>query len=417
MKELFFIHDTLDNKISYYLLVFFLMALPFEHFFSEILLTCFAVHTLIQLKKDKLRKLRNKAVWVIASIFFLNLITIIYSNYPSEGFKDVDHQLGILLFPVCFSVTNIDFKKYKLSFLKIFALACTVTIAYLYIDVFYIIYYFHLPFFSIVSKPFINQNFSAPIGLHATYLSMYVTLSISTFLYFFFRSHKLKNWKYIFLTVILFAGLVQLSSRAVFISTLIIVIITIPAFLLNGKGRLQFFLISFLTFLVIILTITNIGSLKKRYISDLENDLTENGVTPDLSKTRAARWNLEMGLISNSPLIGYGSGSEKYILKEKYFEKKFYVSYLLELNSHNQYLSFLINTGVFGLLLYLYILYFGFSSAIKNRDFLFISFLILVAIVSISENILNLNKGIFFYSFFFSFFLLSTSKENASSPL
>jgi O-antigen ligase len=417
MKELFFINDTLDNKISYYLLACFLIALPFEHFFSEILLSCFAIHTLIQLKKNKLSTLKNKAVWIIASIFFLNLITIIYSNYPLEGFKDVDHQLGIVLFPVCFSVTNIDLKKYKLSLLKIFALTCTATIVYLYIDAFRVIHYFHLPLLSILSEQFINQKFSAPIGLHATYFSMYVALSISTFLYLFFGDPGLNNWKYIFLTVILFAGLIQLSSRSVFISTCIIVMITIPVLLLNGKKRLPFFLISFLTLLLIILAITNFDSLKKRYVSDLENDLSENAVTPDLSKTRVERWNLELGLISKSPFIGYGSGSEKYILKDKYFEKKFYVSYLLELNSHNQYLSFLINTGVFGLLLYLYILYFGFAAAIKNRNFLFVSLLILITIVSISENILDVNKGIFFYSFFFSFFLLGSTKENVSSSL
>ena len=155
--------------------------------------------------------------------------------------------------------------------------------------------------------------------------------------------------------------------------------------------------------------------MKKRYISDLENDLSENGITADLSETRMKRWNLEMALISKTPFIGYGSGSEKYILKEKYFREKFYRSYLLELNAHNQYLSFLINTGIFGLSLYLYILHFGFSVAIKKRDFLLLSFLILIAIVSISENILAVNKGIFFYSFFFSFFLMSASKENTSS--
>ena len=412
MKKLFFIKDTFDNKISYYLLACFLIALPFEHFFSERLLICFSVHTLIQLKKSKLPALKNKIVWIIASIFFLNLITIIYSNYPSNGLKHIGHQLGILLFPVCLSVTNIDLKKHKSSLLKIFALTCTATIVYIYIDAFRVIHYFHLPVFSIVSKQFINQRFSAPIGLHATYLSMYVALSISTFLYIFFLDPGCKNWKYIFLTVILFAGLIQLSSRSVFISTCIIVMITIPVLLLHGKKRLSFFVISFLILLLIILAITNFDSLKKRYVSDLENDLSENAVTPDLSKTRVARWNLELGLISKSPFIGYGSGSEKYILKDKYFEKKFYVSYLLELNSHNQYLSFLINTGVFGLLLYLYILYFGFAAAIKNRNFLFVSLLILITIVSISENILDVNKGIFFYSFFFSFFLLSASKEN-----
>jgi O-antigen ligase len=123
------------------------------------------------------------------------------------------------------------------------------------------------------------------------------------------------------------------------------------------------------------------------------------------------RWNLELQLIKKSPLIGYGGGSEKDVLKEKYFEQKFYRSYLFQLNAHNQYFSFLINSGIIGLFVYLYFLFFGFSGAIKKRDFLLLSFLILIAVVSVSENILDVNKGIFFYSFFSSLFLLNPDQK------
>ncbi len=316
MKKLFFINDSLENKISYYLLAGFLIALPFDHFYSEVLLECFVIHTLIHLRKNQLPALKNKRVWIIASIFFLNLIAISYSNYKAEGVKDITHQLGILVVPVCLSITNLNLEKYKLFLLKIFALTCTFTIAYLYIDAFRVIHFFHLSYTSIFSGTFISQNFSAPIGLHATYLSMYVALSISIFLFFFFKDRRYKNWKYIFFTGILFAGLIQLSSRSVFISMCFIIIITIPVLLFQGKKRLHFSLVSLLAFSFIILIITNVDSFKKRYINDLEDDLSNTIVPRDLSETRMKRWNLEMGLISNSPFTGYGSGSEKYILKE-----------------------------------------------------------------------------------------------------
>lgn len=413
MKRLFFINESVENKISYYLLAAFLIALPFEHFYSEILLTCFAIHTLIHLKKSRLTTLKNNAIWIISSIFFLSLFTIFYSNYMAEGFKDVDHQLGILLFPVCLSVANIDLQKYKLALLKIFAITCTVTILYLYIHAFGVIHYFHYRYFSIFNKSFINQNFSAPIELHATYLSMYVALSISIFLFLFFKKPGLKNMKYILFSAVLFAGSIQLSSRSVFIAMCLIIIIAIPAMLLHGKERLHFSIVSLLVFLVLISTIANIDSLRKRYVSDLKDDLSETAVAPDLTETRMKRWDLELELIKKSPWIGYGSGSEKQVLKDKYFKEKFYRSYLFELNAHSQYLSFLINSGIVGLFLYLYILLYGFSKAIKRRDFLLLSFLILIAVVSISENTLDVNKGIFFYSFFSSLFLLNPEKNQA----
>jgi O-antigen ligase len=219
--------------------------------------------------------------------------------------------------------------------------------------------------------------------------------------------------KYILFSAVLFAGLIQLSSRSVFIAMCLIIIIAIPALLLHGKERLHFSIVSLLVFLVLISTIANIDSLRKRYVSDLKDDLSETAVAPDLTETRMKRWDLELELIKKSPWIGYGSGSEKQVLKDKYFKEKFYRSYLFELNAHSQYLSFLINSGIVGLFLYLYILLYGFSKAIKRRDFLLLSFLILIAVVSISENTLDVNKGIYFYRFFSSLFLLNPEKNQA----
>ena len=100
MKKLFLINDTFENKVSYYLLACFLVALPFDHFYSEWLLIIFCIHTLIHLRKNNLHALRDKKIWIVASIFFLNAVAIAFSKYQTEGYNDVVHQLGILLFPV-----------------------------------------------------------------------------------------------------------------------------------------------------------------------------------------------------------------------------------------------------------------------------------------------------------------------------
>jgi O-antigen ligase len=411
MKKFFLINDTLENKISYYLLASFLMALPFDHFYSEWLLIIFCIHTLIHLKKSKLTALRNKKIWIIASLFFLTVAAIIFSHYKADGFKDINHQLGILLFPVSLSLTNLDIAKYKLLLLETFGFTCTITILYLFFNAIRIIHYFHLSYFSLISNTFINQNFSAPIGLHATYLSMYATLSISIFLYLFFSNKYFKKYIYLFCTVILMAGLLQLSSRSAIISTGVISLFAIPLLLLQGRKKLLLFIASLAISLVAIMVISQISSLKKRYISDLENDLAYYTNPADQSESRMLRWGLEWQLIQQSPFIGYGSGAEINILKDKYFENKFYKSYIVELNAHSQYLSFLIRAGIPGLLFFLYVLFYGFANAIKRKDFIFLSFMIIITLVSVSENILDLNKGVFFYAFFYPLFLLATSKE------
>jgi len=152
-------------------------------------------------------------------------------------------------------------------------------------------------------------------------------------------------------------------------------------------------------------------SFKERYISELKTDLTENNKIIENAEPRLTRWAAILELIKSSPVIGYGTGSEKELLKEKFFEKKLFTSYLHEFNAHNEYLSFLIKTGLIGLALFLYVLYVGFATALQRRDILFLNFMVLIVTVGVSENFLDVNKGIFFFSFFFSVFLFRGKEQ------
>ena len=408
MKHFFFIDDTLRNKISYYNILLFLVSLPFDRFYSQIVLISFTIHTVIQLRNYPARSILSKPVFILTAIYFLNLIGILYSVDKTQGLYDIEKQLAILLFPVIFYLNGLDLGKYRKRLLQVFGITCTVTILYLYFDALHIIRYNRLPYSSLFTYAFINQNFSSSIELHATYLSMYVALSLTFLLYLL--AHETAFWKRILFGVsvlICCGGLLQLSSRAVFISVIIIVALILPFFLLKGVKRMKVIIITSLIIIAAIFSITRIGIFKERWVTSLKSDLDPNFVYTELSEPRAVRWKSAWELIRRSPVVGYGSGSEIKLLKDKYFENKLFVSYLDELNAHNQYLSFFIKYGIIGLMLYLFTLSYGFLKAWKNKDAVFFSFMVLIAIVSLSENILDVNKGIFFYGFFFSFFIFA----------
>ena len=413
MKRLFIIEDNVANNISYYLLAAFLIGLPFDRFYSEWLLIVFCLHTLIHFKVESLIRLKNKKVWIAGSVFIVSILCVTYSLHPHEGFKDALDQIAILLFPIFLSITNLDLQKYKYRLLEIFGLTCVVTVVYLFFKAFEVIWHFHLPIAALLKTPFLNQNFTARIELHATYFSMYVLLSMCIFLFLFYLTPSKKNQKYIFYSLILLAGLLQLASRSTIIAAFLLIVFIIPLFLFHRKKRTIFFITSLLLSALIIFSILNVDSLRKRYVSDLENDLSEKFRDPgDLTESRMSRWKVEWQLIEKSPLLGYGTGSEKFVLNEKYFENKFYRSYLLSLNSHNQFLSCWLTAGLAGLLIYLYVFYFSLKISIKRKDFLLLSLISLLFIVSFSENILDVSKGLLFYGFFLSFLLLH-GPENA----
>lgn len=400
-------NDTLENKISYYHLVAFLVTLPFDRFYSELALISFLIHTLIHLTKQKLRNVFTFQTLVLSSVFLIGVIGLLYSHDRSEGSMDLQKQLALLLFPVLLACCGLDLKKYLMNLLLLFSFTCVLTILYLYLDAVRIILYNHLPLSTLFTGAFINHNFSEPIDLHATYLAMYCGMSESILFYLFLTETKRSNRVIYFLALcILLAGLLQLASRAVLISG-VAVALCFPFLLYKRTGRAQVFIIITGVLVVAGILILNISSFKMRYVAQLKNDLTQQSINAEIIEPRITRWHYILQDIQRSPAIGYGTGSEKRVLNQTYFDNKLYNSYLHELNSHNQYLGILVETGIWGLLVFLLTLIVGISSAIRQKNILFLSFLIIICVVSFSENLLDTNKGIFFYAFFFSLFVLS----------
>ncbi|NOT49905.1 MAG: O-antigen ligase family protein [Chitinophagaceae bacterium] len=406
--------ESLENKITYYHIAAFVILLPFDRFYSELVLISLLLHTLIHINRTKLRSAFSTKNLILSSAFTLTLAGAIYTSDTTEAFKDLQRQSAILLFPFIFSIAGLDLQLYKIRILKLFGLTCVVILLYLYTDALRILLYNKLPVNSLFSQAFLNHNFSEPIGLHATYLSMYAALSVAVFSYLFLKE-KRNNYRLLYAIAIsiLLAGLLQLASRSVLLATIIFIIIGFPLLLFTGVQRFKFIIVSVVVLLVALLGIIKIDSFKKRYISELKNDLTQTSINNEVLEPRILRWHYALQLIKQAPVIGHGSGSEKRLLKEKYFENKLYNSYLNELNAHNQYMGISLKTGVVGLLIFLLTLFYGFAIIWRSRDIVFAAFMIIISIVSFSENILDVNKGIFFYAFFFSLFVHSSKPFGA----
>ncbi|MBD0278035.1 MAG: O-antigen ligase family protein [Flavisolibacter sp.] len=411
MGNAFAIQDSFRNKVSLYHIVLFLAFLPFDRFYSEIIFISFAIHTLIHLNKNDSSRIFRKEIILLQSVFFISLVCSFYTVYKHEAYDLLIRQLSILLFPVLLFFNPIDLKKYAKGILLSFAFVCTVVISYLYFDAIRIIRFYHLPFASLLSSYFMNHNFSEPLDIHATYLSLYVCLSLITLIYYFlFEDEKKIKVLYLVAGSILLAGLIQLGSRAVFVAFLLAFCLVIP-FALKGRKRLSFLIVSLLLSASLTLAIAYVHTYKSRYLLELKNDLSEDPLWNTTTGSRMERWQLAFELVKNAPLIGYGTDSEVVLLKEKYFENRLYNAYLNNLNAHNQYISFLITGGILALVVYLLTLAFGLRLAIKSKNIIFAGFIVLLLATSVSENILERNKGIFFYSFFLSFFVCAELKS------
>lgn len=403
--------DSLTNCISYYHLMMLLVFLPFDMFFTHVVFISFALHTLLHIKKERLKQLFTLQNAILQAVFFIVLLSVSYTSFTAKAWTDVTRLLLILLFPLFFSLNSLNINKYRDKLLFIFSLICTLTIAYLYLHVLMLIRYFGLPLSDFFSHVFLNQNFSDPINMHATFFSLQVAIAFFYFLTQLFKAKTL-NYRLLYqaLTLLLFAGLVQLGSKAILITVLLALNLAVPFFIIPKPRRLRYIWTISTLSVVFIAGLLATNSLRARYVTGLKTDLSDP-VLAESVEPRLSRWNASLELVAKKPIFGYGAGSEVAILGDQFFNRKLYISYLNRFNAHNQFLTFLLITGIAGLLVYLLTLAYGFKIALSKKDLLFFIFLLLIAIVSLSESILNAEKGVFFYSLFFSFFVFSTQND------
>jgi len=279
---------------------------------------------------------------------------------------------------------------------------------YLYIDALVTIRHFKLPYAMLFSGNFANHNFSEPIGMHATFFSMQIGLALVFLLWLLLKEKAFYN-RLLYLTcaVILTAGMVQLSSKSVFIALFLAINIAVPYFLLQGAKRRRYIIIAASLSLLLVAGILSSAAFRERYVTQLATDLSP-AKTGESLDSRLARWNVIVQLIEKKPVVGYGTGTELGLLHDNFFTNRLYNSFLHNLNAHNQYLSFLLKSGVIGLLVYLGALAFGLNVSFHQKDVLLFVFILIITCVSFSENLLDVDKGIFYYAFFYSFFIFST---------
>ena len=122
---------------------------------------------------------------------------------------------------------------------------------------------------------------------------------------------------------------------------------------------------------------------------------------------RIERWVAAWKLIEKNPWIGYGTGQEKRVLFEKYGEMGLTTTLEQGYDSHNQFIAFTLQSGIFGLLAFIAMMLYGFYLSLKGRNYIYFSFLFVITGICTIDNFLEVNKGIFFFTFFNAFFFLS----------
>lgn len=411
----FSVKNEVKNKVNiicYYLILGYIISLYNNApVLTNILMVLLLIFSLLNIRElGFLNSLQqNRACVSITIIFFLLLISVIYSNNKVEGMAIIVQKTPLFIIPITFCFLN--FKK-EVWYKIILFYAITTTIASL------------LGFSAGVYNMLIsddsgflyNDNICSLFSKQAVYFAWYISVAIIIFTVYLNENYQLKQrYKfYIYIASIwLFFILFMLASRTSMLALILIWIWYLGKKLVQKKKYLEGAIIIF----SLIIGSTFVGMLFPKTLNrfkgttdinfQYDNKNVENhfNATYDKSKwnssnTRAAIWNCAIEVWRENILIGTGIGDRTPDLLKKYEDKNFLYGINTNKNTHNQYIDILISTGIIGLIIFI-VVFFIYPMSLfykQKKEFAFSVFLLL-AICLFTENMFDRYQGLIIISF------------------
>jgi O-antigen ligase len=377
----------------------------------------FTVVRMVSLRRWDFRQL-DILSWTVVGYFFLEVLGLIHTAPENLkiGLAVLEKHQAFVLMPLIFADFEIDVRKRE-SILASFVLGCFVGVIIcvavnMYTGLTLYDQYFHEWLFT-------HDRFSGPIRLQAVYFSLYIGLCILILIHFYFEGitifSKIEKAGFAgiekdsirFLFLIFFIVLITLGSRTIIVSVVLISLAYLVTYALSKKAYKVLLIAAIIP--VILVGFIFINPVVKMRFMDLAHQRSEVSNYGSYF-ARLDIWRPGIEAIKENVLIGVGTGDHQTEMNKKYEKYNYSEGVRLEFNIHNQYLHTLMNHGIPGLLLLLLVFGGQIKQGIKQRDWLYLSFVGLFMLACLTESTLVRNKGIIFL-LIFSFVFFKTKNR------
>lgn len=367
---------------------------------------------LVLLFQKKLVMPHVKSLLLLTVPFIILLIGGINSSNLEQLATELSKSIPFFIFPIILfsSPFKISFHQFKMV-LKAFVAGNIVICIFLIGVIFYKL--IENGFSREALWSLTHQSLSAYVLINAIYLSLFIVISLIILVYFFLENAD--NWglkQKLFLvgiSSILILILIFLSSRTIVLSgAFIISIMFFQHFLKRGKALKSLF--KFVLVGVVISAVAfSINPVLKWRLESIIGIQDSNYIEgkEEGVKMRSRLWSSSLEVFKDNWLFGTGSGDFKDELIKVYKKHKYRVQYRHEINSHNQYLSYMVSNGIIGLFLFLIYLFYPISMYFKGKNWLPFFISILFVLSFITESYLYTNKGVVVVSFFMTLMFYS----------
>lgn len=372
-----------------------------------VLLTIFVIIRYVKLSKKPI--LKTKTYIISIMLFILFMLSLIYSNDIWYGLRRLETSFSLIIFPTIFYLISGDkdlINKFTIRTLKL---------VFIYTLLFYLIFtfiYFYLtePYYTFKSTlvhytTLVNIRINH-YTIHPIYLSIYIGIAL-LFIASIFKDSKKPTKIILFVSLILLTLFISILNKKGPILSLLVLI-----FLFVAKIKANYKLVFSILAILLLLVSSTFLLPKYNNVNKFEeliniSNLDENSST----MIRLQIYNCAVKKITEAPIFGYGFGGEKKVLEDCYRLKN---QNLLKktYNSHNQFLSIFLSTGILGFLIFIYYLYFLLKRS-NQKEFSVLYYLtIYFALNMLTENILEREDGLIIISFLINFYLFTIPKPN-----
>ncbi|MFT4801036.1 MAG: O-antigen ligase [Flavobacteriaceae bacterium] len=342
--------------------------------------------------------------------FVITAISLFYTDNIDYGLKRIMTMSAILIVPLCFYlVSNMEIIRYD-KFLKYFFTCFFISSILFFIGVLiknnfdgYLneTIFIHTP-----------ERLNAGYGrysIHPIYASIYLSISIIFSIPIYKKlNNKVSKIGLILGALFLIMTLIVLARKGPIIITFLLLL----AYLFTSKKKSRNIFFFGLATIIFSIIAYNIPSIKNRFIELFEVLIQKKSVDFGSTEIRLNIIGCSIDAIKNAPFFGYGVGGAESVLQVCY-EKKTMIFKGEYYNSHNQFISAWLSSGILGIASLIGLFIFNFKNAIKSKDFIHISILTLFLFMMLIENILERQNGVIIFSFFINFFAFKNISETS----
>ncbi len=400
------------QKIELYLGMFSIFLIPIHKNMLIISLLIWLIATITNLiidsyKKEKIQINKNALVpLLIMPVFYIIHITgLLYSSNIQYGLFDLEVKFSMFIIPIMIIIRNKIYSE-KQKQIIISLVIGVLTSFIINLSRAYIAYSVDGE-----SSHFYYSLLSSSI--HPSYMAFYVGICLFGLLYYRNNLIIIKSRKQTIITIIismlLLSYLFMLSSKAGIISFAITLSLYASIRLAQRMKPIVAVIVGVVVLTIPFIVITQIPAVKIRF-NDLTNTLkNSNNATIDAESGSVARLAIAQSMyemsIKNLPW-GVGTGDIKDEITKYYLSKGSTVITSKYLNAHNQFAQTTIAIGIPGFVTLICFILFGLMNAYRNRNILFLSFILLMSIHMLFESMLEQQAGVIFITLFYTLFYL-----------